>query len=78
MIPKHSSSFHCLKNSVDLERFGFHSRNRIISHLLMPKKQHINKPSSDSFSQQRTSVNGLDLNGFSCQLAIIMDIELHY
>ena len=77
MIPTHLSSFHVLRNSVDLERFGFHSRNRIVSHLLMPKKPHINKPSSDSFSQQRTSVNGLDLNGFSCQLAIIMDIELY-
>ena len=77
MIPKHSLSYFFLKNSVDLGRCDAYRRNRIVSHLLMPKKQHINKPSSDSFSQQRTSVNGLDLNGFSCQLAIIMDIELH-
>ena len=77
MLPKHSSSFHFLQNSVDLGRCGAYRRNRIVSHLLMPKKQHFNKLSSDSFSQQRTSFNGLDLNGFSCQLAIIMDIELN-
>ena len=77
MIPTHLSSFHVLRNSVDLGRCGAYRRNRIVSHLLMPKRQDINKPSSDSFSQQRTSVNGLDLNGFSCQLAIIMDIELY-
>ena len=77
MIPTHPVPFIILRILLIWEGVVPHSRNRIVSHLLMPKKQHINKPSSDSFSQQRTSVNGLDLNGFSCQLAIIMDIELY-